>query len=109
MGGPIQGFLLLLFPPVAAVVVVVVALLRRHPLQGILVEVHGVRALRGQRGDRALHGARVRDGLWGTGRDTEQGEGRRRAPLGCLVPSMERVKQREKRARRGRREMVNWR
>lgn len=65
--GPVQGLLLLLFPPVAAVVVVVVHLVGRHALQGVLVEVHGVRALRGQRGDGALHGARVRDGLRGTG------------------------------------------
>lgn len=67
MGGPIHGLLLLVLAPVAAVVVVVVALLRGHALQGILVEVHGVRALRGQRRDRALHGARVRDGLQGQG------------------------------------------
>lgn len=45
----------------------VVHLVGRHALQGVLVEVHGVRALRGQRGDGALHGARVRDGLRGTG------------------------------------------
>lgn len=87
----------------------VVALLRGHALQGVLVEVHGVRALRGQRGDRALHGARVRDGLRGTRSDTQRGEGRSRAPLGRLLPSMEGVKQPERGARRARREMVNWR
>jgi len=88
MGGPVQGLLLLLFPPVAAVVVVVMPLLRRHALQGVLIEVHGVRALRGQRGDRALHGARVRDGLQGRRRDMEQCEGRHRTVISCLVPSM---------------------
>lgn len=65
MGGPVQGLLLLLFPPVAAVVVVVMPLLRWHALQGVLIEVHGVRPLWGQRGDGAFHGARVRDGLQG--------------------------------------------
>lgn len=57
-------------------VMVVMPLLWWHALQGVLVEVHGVRPLRGQRGDRALHGARVRDGLQGRRTDTEQGEGR---------------------------------
>lgn len=76
MRGPVQGLLLLLFPPVAAVVMVVMPLLWWHALQGVLVEVHGVRTLRGQRGDRALHRARVGDGLQGRRRDTEQGEGR---------------------------------
>lgn len=88
MGGPVQGLLLLLFPPVAAVVMVVMPLLRWHALQGVLVEVHGVRALRGQRGDGALHGARVRDGLQGRWRDTEQGEDRCCTMLSRLVPSM---------------------
>lgn len=86
MGGPIHGLLLLVLAPVAAVVVVVVALLRGHALQGVLVEVHGVRALRGQRGDRALHGACVRDGLQGTARDT-QGEGRRRPRSAAWLPA----------------------
>lgn len=109
MGGPIQGLLLLVFPPVAAVVVVVVALLWGHPLQGILVEVHGVRALRGQRGNRALHGAGVRDGLQGTGRDTERGQGRRRAPLGRLLPGMEGLNGEREGQGGGGENMVNWR
>lgn len=66
-------------------------MLRRHALQGVFVEVHGVRALRGQRGDGAFHGAGVRDGLQGRRRDMEKGEGRRCTVLSCLVPSMGRV------------------
>lgn len=93
MGRPVQGLLLLLFPPVAAVVMVVMPLLRRHALQGVFVEVHGVRALRGQCGDGALHGTGVRDGLQGRWRDTERGERGRCTMLGCLVPGTGRVRQ----------------
>lgn len=66
VGGPIHGLLLLFFPSMAAMVMVVVDLVWWHTLQGIVVQVHGVRTLWCQCGDGALHGACVWDGLQNT-------------------------------------------